>query len=120
MSAEPMDDPRVTVESYIIRPTGYDDMVHTDKYLWCLEVTDGHEWGWAVRRHGSTWQAMNRKGEWIAESRGSGHNKFRRWNLDMALRIALENVDKQRLNGLTAAEASAAVAARLAEQEGQR
>lgn len=58
--------------------------------------------------------AMNRRGEWIVESRGSGHNKARRWSLDEALRIAIEHVDTHRLNGCTAAEASEEVAARLA------
>jgi hypothetical protein len=58
--------------------------------------------------------AMNRRGEFIAESRGSGHNKARRWPLDEALRIAGQHVDTLRINGRTATEASAEVAARLA------
>lgn len=110
-----LDDPRVTVDSYIIRPTGYDQMVHSDKDHWCLEVSNGHKWGWSVRQAGFTSiAAMNRKGEWIYESRGSGHNKARRWTLEEALRIALEHVDTHTINGCTAAQASAQIASRIA------
>jgi hypothetical protein len=111
----PLDDPRVTIDSYVIRPTGYDEMVHSDKDMWCLAVTNGHAWGWSIRRAGvNSHSAMNRHGEWIYESRGSGHNKARRWDLNEALTIALRHVDTHMINGRTAAEASAEVAARLA------
>jgi hypothetical protein len=105
-------DPRVVVDTYIVRPTGYDDMVFNDKDAWCLTVTNGHAWGWSIRRGisaGSS-MAMNRKGEWIVESRGSGHNKSRRWPLDEALSIALGHIDSIRIMGRTAREASDFVA----------
>jgi hypothetical protein len=91
-------------------------MVHTDKDAWCLTVQNGHAWGWSIRRGigMSGPMAMNRKGEWIVESRGSGNNKPRRWPLDEALRIALQHVDTLRLNGATAQQASDEIAARIA------
>lgn len=113
--SEPLNDPRVAPDSYIVRPSGYDDLAQGDKDMWCLSVTNGHAWGWSIRRHGFTGQqAMNRKGEWIWERRGSGHNKARRWPLEEAISIALKNVDTHRINRMTAAEASAWVAAREA------
>ena len=111
---DPRDDPRVAVDTYVVRPTGYDEFVNSDRYMWCLEVTDGHAHGWSVRRaflSGSP--AMNRHGQWIYETQGSGRNKPRRWPLEEALRIALAHVDTHRINGCTAAEASAHVAARV-------
>jgi hypothetical protein len=117
MTANPLDDPRVEADVYIVRPTGYDDLVHTDKDAWCLSVANGHAWGWSIRpgigMSGS--KAMNRQGEWIYELRGSGRNKPRRWTLDEALRIALDHVDTHRINGDTAREASEHVAARKAQ-----
>jgi hypothetical protein len=111
---EPLADPRVHVDSYIVRPTGYDDLVQSDKDGWCLAVTNGHAWGWSVRRASfSGGPAMNRSGEWIYETRGSGRNKPRRYSLDEALRIALEHVDTHRINGYTAVEASDEVARRI-------
>jgi len=110
----PLDDPRVEVDAYTVRPTGYDDLVHTDKDMWCLSVVNGHAWGWSIRRGVGMGggPAMNRKGEWIVESRGSGRNKPRRWTLEEALRIALACVDSHRINGLNARQASEQVAAR--------
>lgn len=115
----PFDDPRVQVDSYVVRPTGYEEFVNSDRDMWCLSVVNGHAWGWSVRRGVgmSGGPAMNRKGEWIFESRGSGRNKPRRWSLEEALRLALDHVDTHRLNGLTAREASDWVAARIAERE---
>jgi hypothetical protein len=100
-------DPRVVADTYIVRPTGYDDMAFTDKADWCLVVTNGHAWGWSIRRGTvQSSMAMNRSGKWIVESRGSGHNKARRWPLDEALSIALEHIDSIRIMGRTAREAS--------------
>lgn len=109
------DEPRVEVDRYVVYPTGYDDLVHSDKDSWCLSITNGHAWGWRVTRgRGMTSDmAMNRRGEWIVESRGSGRNKPRRWTLDEAIEIAKRHVDTHRLNGRTAAQASEEVAARL-------
>jgi len=113
---DPLNDPRVQVDSYVVYPTGYDDFVHSDKDAWCLTVTNGHAWGWSIRRGigMSSAAAMNRNGEWIFESRGSGRNKPRRYPLDEALRIALQHIDTIKLNGYTAAEASAEIARRQA------
>ena len=114
-----LDDPRVQPDEYVVYPTGYDEMVNSDKDSWCLTVQNGHSWGWSVRRGRgmSGPMAMNRKGQWIVESRGSGRNKPRRWPLEEALRIALEHVDTHTLNGHTAQQASDWVAARVAERE---
>jgi hypothetical protein len=108
-----MGDPRFHADRYVVYPTGYEEFVNSDKFYWCLVVTDGHKWGWSVRRGGMDGgAAMNRKGEWVYESRGSGHNKARRWTLAEALTIALKYVDTHTINGHTAAEASKSVAAR--------
>jgi hypothetical protein len=105
--------PRVEVDRYVVYPTGYDELVHDDKASWCLTVVNGHAYGWRITRGRATDSvlAMNRAGEWVAESRGSGHNKARRWPLEEALRIAARHVDTHRINGMTAVEASAWVAA---------
>lgn len=108
-----LSDPRVQPDAYIVYPTGYDDFVNSDKDAWTLTVMNGHAWGWSIRRGMSaTGMALNRRGEWIYEQRASKANKARRWPLDEALRIALLHVDHLKLNGHTAAEASASVAAR--------
>lgn len=115
MSEDPRNDPRVQVDSYVVYPTGYDDLVQSDKFAWCLEVTNGHAYGWSVRQAGMTSsRAMNRKGEWIWEQRGHGQNKTRRFSLEEALTIALKYVDRHKINGFTAATASAEIASRIA------
>ena len=116
--SSPLDDPRVAVDAYTVRPTGYDDLAHSDKDAWCLSVINGHAWGWSIRRGVGTGggMAMNRKGEWIFESRGSGRNKPRRYPLDEALRLALKHVDRHKINGHNAREASEWVAARKAKE----
>lgn len=100
-------DPRVKVDTYRVYPSCYDQMGNSDRDYFCLEVTDGHAWGWSVRRSGGGPMAMNRKGEFIYESRGSERNKWRRWTLDEALTLALKYVDQVRLNGSTAADCAA-------------
>lgn len=117
---DPLADPRVRANSFAVYPTGYDQLVHSDKDGWCLTVTDGHAYGWSIRRGlgVSSPIAMNRHGRWIVESRGSGRNKPRRWPLDEALRIALAHIDTLRINGRTAQQASDEVAARLAHFRG--
>jgi hypothetical protein len=114
-----LDDPRVSADVYVVRPTCYDEMINTDRDYWCLSVVNGHAWGWSVRRGVgmSGGPAMNRKDEWVYESRGSGRNKPRRWPLEEALTIALQHVDTHKLNGCTAAEASEWVRARRAAAE---
>lgn len=93
--------PQVHADAYVVRPTCYDQMGNSDRDMWCLTVTNGHAYGWSIRRGigGGGGPAMNRKGEWIFESRGSGRNKPRRWPLEEALAIALRHVDSHRLNG---------------------
>lgn len=97
-------DPRVAPAAYVVYPTGFAEMVTVDKHAFCLYVVDGMTWGWSVRASLTSPQAMNRKGQWVWESGGSGHNRFRRWPLDEALEIALRHVDSRRINGGTAAE----------------
>ncbi len=117
--SNPLHDPRVTVDCYVVRPTGYDDLVHTDKDSWCLSVINGHAWGWSIRRGTGMGggPAMNRKGGWIFESRGSGRNKPRRYPLEEALALALKYVDTHTINGHAAQGASDWVTARTAERE---
>lgn len=106
--SEPTTDPRVRVQAYTIYPADYDLIPYSDRFNWVLEVVDGHAWGWSIRQAGfSGSRAMNRKGEWVHESRGSGRNKPRRWSLDDALSIALEYVDDHKVNGMSAREAVA-------------
>lgn len=110
------DGPRIEVDSYVVYPTGYDEMVHSDKDAWCLTVSNGHAWGWRITRgiNMSGQMAMNRHGKFIVETRRSGHNKQRRWPLDLALIIARDNVDRITLNGWTAQQASNSIAEKLA------
>lgn len=117
-AADLLADPRVQPTEYVVYPTGYEGFVNSDRDAWCLTVTNGHAWGWSVRRGRGMGGgfAMNRKCEWIYESRGSGRNKPRRWPLREALQLALAHVDTHVLNGHTAAQASEWVAARLAER----
>lgn len=110
------DQPSVEVDVYIIRPSGYDDLVNSDKDMWCLHVINGHAWGWSVRRSVGDQRALNRKGEFVYETRGQGSNRFRRFTSDEAIALAVKFVDTMTINGCTAAQASASVAARLASQ----
>lgn len=104
-----LDDPRVQPDAYVIYPTCWDEMGNSDRDAYCLTVKNGHAWGWSIRRgQGTTGpMALNRHGRWIFESRGNGNNKHRRWELDEALSIALNHVDRLTINGSTAAECAA-------------
>lgn len=118
MTYSPLNDPRVAPDSYIIYPTGYDDLVHSDKYMWCLNVQNGHKDGWWIGRGimGSSEIVMNRKGEWkFSDPMNRRHWRYER---DEAIQIALNHVDTNKLNGFTAQEASDRVQARLAQQDG--
>lgn len=116
-----LNDPRVKVDSYVIYPTDYDLIPFSDKFSFALEVKNGHAWGWSVRQAGLTGGlAMNRKGQWVMESRGSGHNKARRWSLEEALEIALKYVDTHKRDGMSAADAVARREELLAEFEQRR
>ena len=108
-ATSPLDDPRVQPDSFVVYPTDYDLIPYSDKESWALTVTNGHAYGWSIRpgigMSGSV--ALNRNGKRIFESRGSGHNKARRWPLEEALRIALSIVDSHKVMGMSAAEAVA-------------
>lgn len=110
MSAEDaLADPRVQPDSFVVYPTDYELIPYSDKESWVLTVVNGHAYGWSIRPGigiGSS-VALNRKGERIFESRGSGHNKARRWPLEEAIAIALQIVDKHKVAGMSAAEAVA-------------
>lgn len=99
--------PQVAADSYRVYPSCYDQMGNSDRDSFVLTVVNGHAYGWSVRPGWGGSRAMNRKGEWIYESRGSGRNKPLRWTLDEALAIALEHVDTHRINGSTAADCAA-------------
>lgn len=102
---DPLEDPRVVVDEYLVRPSCHDLLPKYERHSFCLSVTDGHEWGWSVRRGSSnSMHAMNRKGEWIIESRGHQGNRFRRWTKEEALTLALKHVDSQKIMGRTAQE----------------
>lgn len=117
MTLDALNDPRVQPDAYIVYPTGYDDMVNSDKYHWCLHVINGHSYGWSVRPGRGSSSAMNRKGKMIYETSGSGSNRFRRYSLEEALGIALQYVDSYVVNGCTASQASEWVAAKIASGE---
>lgn len=113
MSDSPLDDPRVHPDSYVIYPTGYDAMVHGDKFMWVLTVNNGHKDGWYIARgfSKSTDIVMNRKGEWKWHQ-AMNRSKWR-YPLEDALQIALDHVDTHVLNGHTAQQASDRVYALL-------
>lgn len=101
----PLDDPRVEPVSYKVTATCADLLPPDILSSFTLIVTNGGRWGWSIRRGQSDSSfAMNRKGQWICESRGSGHNKARRWELEEAIQIALKNVDTMIMMKRTAQE----------------
>lgn len=97
-------DPRVVIDEYIVKPTCYDDLPEHERLHFCLTVSNGHAWGWSVRKGAgySSSYAMNRKGQWILESRGHRGNRFRRYELEFALALALKHVDSVKVNMRTA------------------
>lgn len=98
------DDPRVQPDVYVVRPSCYDALPEHSRHDFELVVVNGHAWGWSVRQRLNDSRAMNRKGEWIFESRGSGHNKTRRWPLEAAIALALQYVETRTVFGKTAQE----------------
>ncbi len=105
----------VRPSQFIVTPTGYDDMVNSDRYIWTLtiDVVDSEQDRWAVKQRGfrlsrSTSEfdyeplPSSRESDWIAD-----HS----FTLDEAKAAALELVDDVVVNGLTAQEASDWVAA---------
>lgn len=101
--SNPLEDPRVQVDEYIVVPSCYEELSKYERHNWVLSVTNGHEWGWSVRRGMSSSPfAMNRRGKWIVESRGNQGNRFRRFPVEEALELALKHVDTYKINGMTA------------------
>lgn len=96
-----------TVEplEYEVYPTNYGQIPFSDKESFTY-VRNGHAWGWSVRDFsGGQGRAMNRKGEFIHETRGNKGNRFRRYSLEEALELAQIWVDKRkRVGGKTAQE----------------
>ena len=105
------------VTSHTVYPTGYDDMVHSDKSTWAITVR-------RVSRDRDLWMvesgrsALNRKGERdyipMNSSRTKRWEKSHWFPLADALALAERFVDTLRWNCHTAQEASDWVAARLA------
>lgn len=113
MMTLPVDDPRVYAQSFMVRPSCFEDMGRFDKDYWCLVVGDSGPDGWWVRRHGARdGRSMSRTGHFVLETPGQGRNRERRWPLEQALQIALDHVDSIKVRGLTAAEAATRHAAR--------
>lgn len=102
-----LNDPRVEVDAYVVRPSCYDQMGNSDRDSFCLTIQNGHAWGWSIRQGIGGSRALSRSGKWIWESRGSGRNKPRRWSLEEALAIALRHVDTLTINGSTPADCAA-------------
>lgn len=100
-----MSGPRVEVDKFVVYPTRYDEIPFVDKESFCLTVVNGHAWGWSVRKFHGGQQALNKKGEWIFESRGSGRNKPRRWSQEEAISLAVKYVDTMRHGHYTVDEA---------------
>lgn len=94
--------PQVEADVFIVKPSCHDSLPEHEKHNFCLSVVNGHAWGWSVRPSAADSRAMNRKGEFIIESRGHRGNKARRWPLEEALNIALNHVDSRKVNGMTA------------------
>lgn len=115
--------PEARPTAYKVVPAGYDDFVHVDKALWNVYVVDGgSEHGWSIRRGGITSPVVLRADfEWDFEpspsSRTEKYLREHRWPPEEALERAMIAVRSVVLNGRTAAQASANVAARLAGEE---
>ena len=93
---------RIEPLEYEVYPADYDRVPFSDKERLVLYVRNGHAWGWSVRDFsGGQGRAMNRKGEFIYESRGHGGNRFRRYPLDEALALAEKWVERRKFLGKT-------------------
>jgi hypothetical protein len=106
--------------TYTVYPTGYADLVNSDKHMWTVTIEqrthalDGTD-TWAICHIG---RCLNHDGEWEYESipseRADDFLVRCRWtSYREALAAATPIVDTLRLNGCTAQEASDDVAARL-------
>lgn len=101
--------------AYTVYPTGYAEMVHSDKHTWTLrvELRDHDHDRWSVV--GSV-GALSRGGAWdyepLPSSRTERWLKSHRFTLGEALRRAERVVDELKVNMMTAQEASDWVAAR--------
>ena len=108
----------VRATAYTVYPDGYEGFANSDKHLWTLIVEERNpEAGlWSVR---DIFGCLDRNGlreyEPQPSSRGKRFLKRFRFPLDEALAIAEKYVDSVVVNLRTAAEASAAVAARKRE-----
>jgi hypothetical protein len=108
--------PTYAVASYVVRPTGYDDLVHPDKHHWCVRVEDAGD-GWAIRRDQA---CLNFRNEWEheppPESRDQAFLRRCRYNEHAALLRTRRVIDRLEFNGLTFAEFVTQVRAALAEE----
>lgn len=113
--AASLTDPRVTVGTYVVHPTGYDDMANPRKAEWRLIVTPDGDDTWCIRPGYSSHRAkLHATGTWVSDfdsARGRRKPKLR-WPLDRALAIALRRVDTHQWMDSTAFEADAIYRAR--------
>lgn len=116
MAAHDDDGPTYAVAAYVVRPTGYRDLVHRDKHNWCVKVEDAGD-GWAIRRGK---MCLNFRNEWEyeppAESRDEAFLRRCRYNEHAALLRSRRVIDELEFHSMTFAQFTAHVHATLLEE----
>lgn len=116
MAADEEDGPTYAVAAYVVRPTGYRDLVHPDKHNWCVKVVDAGD-GWAIRRGK---MCLNYRNEWEYEPpRGSRDEAFlrrARFNEHSALLRSRRLIDQLEHQNLTFSQFTAEVHTALLEE----
>lgn len=101
-------DPRVTVGSYVVHPTGYDEMVNPRKSQWRLVVAPDGDGTWCITPGYSSYRAkLTAAGAWVSDHGPAGRKPKLSWPLEQALAIALRRVDTHLWMDSTAFEADA-------------
>lgn len=91
---------------YRVEPSGYADMIHSNKDLWCLFIVqERNATEWVVRLGGITSPTMlTREGDLVFDD--APFRRRRRFSLKRALELAEAHVDTLKPRGHTAQEAS--------------
>lgn len=109
--------PDIRPSQYLVAPTGYDELVHTDKDAWRLTIVlvDSENDRWGVKRF--SYRLNRNTMEWsyepIPSERTDQWREDHQFTYEEAANAALALVDDLVVNGMTAQEASDYVAARL-------
>jgi len=96
--------PTYAIAAYIVHPTGYSDVVHPDKQLWCIRAEDAGD-GWAIRRGK---MCLNFRNEWEYEpppgSRDESFLRRCRFNEHAALLRTRRVIDRLEFDEMTFAQ----------------